>query len=140
MELVPQEVARSRDQIVPEHGAPSKNLSDAFSYDCTVQQVDDPMCVLGVRMRMRYHYDGCAFTVELCQKLHHLFASSRIEIAGGLVCKNQLRSRNQCPRDCRALLLAAGQLLWIVPGPVSDLHSLQCVAHAGPAFATHWSE
>jgi hypothetical protein len=46
-----------------------KNLPNVFGDDSAVEQVDDAMGIFGVRMRMRDHHDGRAFTVQFREQL-----------------------------------------------------------------------
>ena len=54
--------------------------------------------------------------------VHHLLAGRGVQVAGGLVGKEQARPVDEGAGDRDSLLLAAGELAGVVPQPVSEAH------------------
>src|SRR5688500_2918862 len=77
-----------------------------------VLQLDDPVAVPGVLLRVGHLDDRGAFLVQLREELHDLARLRRVEVAGGLVGEDQSRLRDHRARDAHELLLAAGELAW----------------------------
>src|SRR5688572_18548906 len=75
-----------------------------------VLQLDDPVAVAGVLLRVRHLDDRGAFLVQLREELHDLPRLRRVEVAGGLVGEDQSRLRDHRARDAHELLLSAGEL------------------------------
>ncbi len=46
---------------------------NVFGHNFSIEQVDDPVRVVSVIRRVRYHDDGSSLFVQLGKKLHHLF-------------------------------------------------------------------
>ena len=72
-------------------------------FDAAVRQPRDHRIV-------RDHHDRSSLLVQFAQQAQNDFFICRVEIAGGLVCKNDFRIVNQRARDAHALLLASGKL------------------------------
>src|ERR1700704_1815758 len=85
--------------------------------------MEDRLCIGGNSIIMGHHDDGPPLTIEFCHDFHDPCRSSRIEIPGGLVCKEQRRVVDQGPCDRNPLHLASGEL-WrcmLYPLQKSDL-------------------
>ncbi len=81
---------------------------------------------------VRHQDDGDALlAIELRQRLHDLVRGTRIEIAGGLVGKEQARRIDQRPRDRDPLLLAAGKLTGRVFRAIAEAEAVQRLLRAG---------
>ena len=78
-------------------------LFDAF--DCAVAQLHYPTGAFGHRSVMCNEHYCTPFSVQLVEDRQYLAAGSRVEIAGGLVCQDELRAVNQSPCDGYPLLL-----------------------------------
>ena len=67
------------------------------------------------------HHDGLAVVlVEHLEQQHDLVRGGTIQIARGLVADEERRIGDDGARDGDALLLAARQLLWLVPGTLAQ--------------------
>jgi len=75
---------------------------------------------LGQNRIVRNHDDGVALVVEVVQHLHDLTAGGGVEVAGGLVGKDNVRLVDQCPGDGDALALTAGKLGRLMFEPVAE--------------------
>ena len=84
------------------HNLAVMQLDDAFAH-----RVDDFLV-------MRGHHDGRAGAVDCIKDFHDAERCRRIQVAGRLVGKQDLRMVHIRTRDSHALLLAAGQLMRIV--------------------------
>ena len=63
--------------------------------------------------------------VQLLEQRYDLVGGAAVERAGRLVGKQDMRIVDQCPRDRHALLLAAGKLGRLVPGPLGETDARQ---------------
>ncbi len=94
-----------------------------------VVKVDDALGIGGVALRVGHHDDGGALVVQLAEQLHHLAAVLRVEVAGGLVGKDELGTGDDGTGDGDALLLTAGELAGEVLGTVADVHAAHGFLH-----------
>src|SRR5205814_2142295 len=78
------------------------------SYDESVAQLDNPIPVSRVYIRVRDLNDRRPLLVQALEHLHDFLALVRMQVAGRLVGQDQLRVRNHRARDADELLLAAG--------------------------------
>src|ERR1700722_18170933 len=70
---------------------------------------------------MRHQHQRRSFcAVQIQKEVKHMSTVCAVEVAGGLVGKNDGRSQNKSPRQRDALLLAAGQLHRVVVHPVIE--------------------
>src|SRR5919204_2490292 len=69
--------------------------------------------------------DGCTVRVQLVKDAQHLLARVRVEVPGRLVREDDGGPGNDGPSDRHPLALAAGQLIWPVPQPLSKPDALQ---------------
>ena len=74
---------------------------------------------------MGHHDHGGAAVGQLADDPQHLAGKLRIQGGGGLVEAQHVRLHAQSPGDGHPLLLAAGELVGIVPRPVGQAHLLQ---------------
>src|ERR1051325_11570272 len=84
--------------------------SPSSVHNPSVFQLDHPVSVLGILLRVRHLHDRRAVRIELLEELHDLLSLARVQIPGRLVGKNQGRLVNQRARHRYELLLAAGKL------------------------------
>lgn len=74
--------------------------------------MDDAGGVSGESGVMGDHNDGVAFGVDAAEFFHDDVGGARVEIAGGLVGKDDFGFGDERAGDGDALLLAAGKLMW----------------------------
>src|SRR5205085_2880860 len=74
---------------------------------------------------VRDHQNGVPRVVQLAENLDDNSFVGFVEIAGGLVRKNELRLIDQCPRDGHALLFSAGKLRGQMRQAVAKANALQ---------------
>ena len=101
----------------------------AFRHDLPIEQVDDPVRVVGISVGVGYHYNSGTFLVEFGQKVHYLYSVFGIQITSWLIRQNQLRLGNYGSRYRYPLLLTSGELLWKVVSSVHDFHMLHYLFH-----------
>ena len=86
---------------------------------------------------MSYHQEGAAGSLDqVARKSEHVVRGRLVEIAGGLVSKQEQRPCRQGAADCDALLLAARQLLGITFEQTAEpepLHQLATPGRSVPA-------
>src|SRR5262249_9164641 len=82
-----------------------------FADDPAIFELDDSVAVGGVSLGVCNLDDGGAAFVKPLEELHDLFALSGVQVAGGLVGKNELGRHDDGARDTYKLLLAAGELI-----------------------------
>ena len=75
-----------------------------------VAQVDDALGLRGNVGLVGYEDDGSPFEVQAREDAQHVLGGARVEVPGRLVREDQRGVRDDRPRDCDALLLAAGEL------------------------------
>src|SRR5437667_692642 len=75
---------------------------------------------------VRDHAQRRPAAVQLAEELHDRFAVDGIEISGWLVRKQDRRRADERARYRDTLLLAAGELPWIVTQPVRHADALEC--------------
>ena len=63
------------------------------------------------RRRVRYHQNRLARTVDRREQAQQFVGRTGIQRPGWLVCQNDMRIGNQCPRDCGPLLLTSRYLI-----------------------------
>ena len=71
------------------------------------------------------HDDGGAGGIEVAEEVHDVEAVLAVEVAGWFVAEDELRVGDHGASHGDALLLSAGELLWVVGGAVDDVHPLQ---------------
>src|SRR3982750_393213 len=69
------------------------------------------------------HQRGVRLCVEIEEQRDDALARVGVEIAGGFVREQHRRSRDECACDRHALLLAAGELAWVVTGTVFQAYA-----------------
>src|SRR5436190_1094474 len=79
-------------------------------HDPSVPQLNHPLAVSRVRLRVGHLHDRRSRAVQLREQLHDLLPLTRVEIAGRLVGEDQGRLVNQRARHRDELLLAAREL------------------------------
>ena len=72
---------------------------------------------------MRHHHQRQAVAVELLEQPEDAGAGRRVQIAGGLVAKQQAGSAHQCTRDGHALALTTRELERRKFGPVAQANA-----------------
>lgn len=102
--------------------------------DPAILQTDDAVGLHGDGIVVGDEDDGVALLMQLLQHPQHFAAGVRIQRAGGLVGQDDRRVAHQRPRDGNALLLAAGELIGLVPDLVAQAHLLQHGAGAAVAL------
>ena len=63
--------------------------------------------------------------LQVEEEVDHVAAGLAVQITGRLVGQQQVRLRCEGPRQCDALLLAAGKLAWIMGQPMAQPDPLQ---------------
>src|SRR5262249_33002851 len=78
-------------------------------------------------LRVVRHPDHAAPSLlgEAAQQIKNLAAGGRVEVAGGLIAQYRFRLQHQSAGDGHALHLAAGHLLRMMLGAMSQTHALQ---------------
>lgn len=102
--------------------------------DPAILQTDDAVGLHGDGIVVGDEDDGVALLMQLLQHPQHFAAGVRVQRAGGLVGQDDRRVAHQRPRDGNALLLAAGELIGLVPDLVAQAHLLQHGAGAAVAL------
>src|SRR2546423_9665619 len=69
---------------------------------------------------MSHHDERDALLVQLLEHPHYLNARLAVQIASGLISEEQGGLVDQCPSDGHTLLLAAGKLVGMMVGAVSE--------------------
>ena len=100
----------------------------------TVEEVQYPVGVGRIVLRVGDHDDRRPFAVQFRKKFHYLLSVFRIEVSGRLVGQYELRVGDDGACDGYALLLTAGELLREVFGAVRDVHAVQNFGHAASAL------
>ncbi len=72
-------------------------------------------------------HDSDALLVEIPEEADDSCTGPGVEVAGWLICQQNGGFRDQGPRDRHALLLASGQLAWLVAGSISHAHPVECL-------------
>ena len=89
-------------------------------------QGEHSVAALGQRAVVGHQYQGGAvLTVEGEQLLDNGFAGGRVEIAGGLIGKQQLRLHRKGAGQGHALLFAAGQLRGVMAQPLAQADGVE---------------
>ena len=90
--------------------------------DAPIEEMDCSIGVTGVSRIMRHHADRGALAVQFTEQFHHGLSISRIQVARGLIRKQNGWLAAQRSSDGDALLLAARELRRIVLHPMRHLH------------------
>src|SRR5207244_3079424 len=83
---------------------------------------------------VRDHAQRRPAAVQLAEELHDRFAVDGIEISGWLVRKQDRRRADERARYRDALLLAAGELRWVVAQPVRHADALERIVSPAPTL------
>ena len=75
------------------------------------------------------HQHRDARLADFFQQLHHLQAQLGVDVAGGLVCDDQLGRVDQRPGHRHPLLFAARQIVGVAVGLVPQVDQLQHIGH-----------
>ena len=105
-----------------------------ITYYLTIEEVNRPLRLCRILLRVRHHYDGRALGIQFPQQVHHFLAVLGVQVAGGLIGENQLRPGHYGTGDGNALLLTAGELLRKMLGTVADGHALHDIRDLGLAL------
>jgi hypothetical protein len=116
------------------HGSPNTGGSGVFADDPTVFELDDPVTVGGVFLRVCNLDDGRAAFVQLLEELHDLFALRGVKIARRLIGEDELWILNDGARHPHELLLATGKLVGEKVLFPHDIEPVERVAHQAGAF------
>src|SRR6185295_2200113 len=87
----------------------------------------------------RKNYGDACFSIEFCKQSDHGLAVFRVEIAGRLVCQNQLRASDDGAGNGCALHLAAGKFRRIMTGAGSEFYSINERACSFVRFAVAYA-
>src|SRR5437867_2418639 len=93
--------------------------------DAPIEEMDCSIGVTGVSRIMRHHADRGALAVQFTEQFHHGLSISRIQVARGLIRKQNGRLAAQRSSDGDALLLAARELRRIMVHPMRHLYFFQ---------------
>ena len=96
-----------------------------FTYDLPVKEVDGPVGHVRIPRIVRDHANRGAIIMQLLEQPHHCVAVPGVEVARRLIRQQDERLADDRPRDRDTLLLAARQLIRVVPRAVSKPHSLE---------------
>src|SRR5688572_291812 len=112
-------------------------LSRRFAVDeAAARETEHPVAALGKPLVMRDQKERrAALAIELEHEIDDLIAGRRVEIAGRLVGQKERGPRDKSPRDCHALLLAAGKLLGIMPEALGEADALEHRLRSSPRAA-----
>ena len=88
---------------------------------------------------MSHHDDGGAAVVELDQGVHDLLPVHRVEVTGRLIGQDQLWPADHRSRHCDSLLLAAGELLWVVVAPWTEPELLEQLLDLFPSLVRRYT-
>jgi len=95
--------------------------------DVAIAHDHGPLAKTGDVRLVRDHDDRQAHAVEVLEDAHDLDAGPGIEVAGRFVSQQQFRPVDQRTADGDPLLLAAGELVGMMSGPVRQTRHRQCV-------------
>ena len=79
-----------------------------------IAQAHHPLSIFRNIFFMRYKHHCISRSLYLPEYFHYLNRGARIEIARGLIGKNQRRVINECASHGHALLLTTRQLIWMI--------------------------
>src|SRR6266508_1920299 len=124
---LPLQALRARSARPTEGPAPLPCLDDgcAFLDHPAVEEVHAAVGVGRVARIVCHHADRRALPVQFAQQIHHGLTVLRIEIAGGLVRKQNRRLPRDGAGDSHALLLTARELRGQVLRAVRHAHTLE---------------
>src|SRR5688500_14061234 len=106
---------------------------DVFSNNFSVEQINDPVRVVGVVRRVSHHDDRRAFFIQLGKKFHYLFTIGGVQVTSRFIGKDHARFGYDGASDRYTLLLSTRQLLGKVIPAVHDIHAFKNFLH--PLFA-----
>src|SRR5215471_7822814 len=78
-----------------------------------ILQIDNAISVRGIYLRVRYLNDRGALLVQPAKQLHNFLRLAGVEVAGWLVCQDQLRVAGYGSRHSNELLLTARELIGV---------------------------
>src|SRR5262245_347156 len=90
-----------------QHLAPNSTFGPG---DPPVFELDDPIAVRRIRLRVRHLNDRGVRLIQLLEQFHDLAALARVQVARGLVGENELWFRDHRARDTNELLLSTREL------------------------------
>src|SRR6266581_8670248 len=99
------------------------------AHDPAVLQLNNAVAKRGVSLRMGHLNNRCSRFVEPLEQLHDFFSLRRMEVAGRLVSKNELRVQDHGTRHSDTLLLSAGKLAREKVFLADDLEAVERIAH-----------
>src|SRR5258708_27204255 len=101
-------------------------LDGQVAHQVAVLESQDAVRILRNIGLVSYDDDGHArLAIELLKDAHDFDAGARVESAGRLVGKNNLRIVDERPRDGHALLLASGQLAGMMVLAPRETHAVE---------------
>src|SRR6266566_2592142 len=113
-----------------------RSFISLFSFhNPAVAQLNDPLAVRRVLLRMRDLNDGHAFIIELAKQLHDFFALTGVQVSRGFVSEQKLRFGDDRACNTYQLLLATGKLTRIQIFFADDLETVERVGHQSSALA-----
>ena len=105
-----------------------------FADHPAVFELNNPMAVSGVSLRVRNLDDASSSFVQLSEKLHDFFTLRGMQVTGGLVGKNQLGALNDGAGDSHELLLPARKLIGEEVLFANDVKAVEDVADEADAL------
>src|SRR5882762_1337894 len=112
-----------------------KRILGQPSYDPAVAQLNDPLPVRRIFLRMR-HLDDChSLFIQSSKQLHDFFALAGMQISSWLIRQQQFGRGNDSAGYPDELLLAAGELPRIQILFADDLKTIERVRHQRSPFA-----
>jgi hypothetical protein len=118
-----------RDETAVSAGRRLGGLRDRgglFLNDPAVEEMDGAVGMAGKARIVGDHTDGGALSMEIAQQFHDGFAIAGIEISGGLVGEEDGGFSGESAGDGDALLLASGELGWVMFEAVGHADFFQC--------------
>src|SRR6185437_8507630 len=97
----------------------------AFGNHFSIEEVNLALSVTCEARIVRHHTDGCAVAVQVLEQFHHGFAVARVEVSGRLVGEQDGGRSGEGAGHGNALLLASGELRWIVLHAVRHRDALE---------------
>src|SRR5438034_5686042 len=113
-----------------------RSFISLFSFhNPAVAQLNHPLSIRCIFLRVRDLDDGHAFIIELAKQLHDFFALAGVQISSGFVGEEKFRFSNNGPCNTDQLLLPAGKLARIQIFFADDLKTVEHVGHESSALA-----
>jgi hypothetical protein len=107
----------------------AKSPNHSIVLDPPILELYDPIAVRGVGLRVAHLNDGSPLAIQLFEQFHNLFSLTGMQIASGLIGKDQFGLGDHGTRDRDQLLLSTGKLAWKEILFPHNLKSVESVSH-----------